>query len=831
MSSNFPIHHGIRLATDGFIVNARVEQLANDPVILDIGRIWYNTTEQVFKIVVDDGTGAGVKRTIGTQEAITLLQTEINSTQSGAGLGSDGSYVVNGSANYIASSTSLADADNDLDAALKAEETARIAADSALQSELDQSQSAAGLNANGTFSAPIGTNYLGSATTLKGADVLLDSAIKAEETRAMTAEAAIQAEVDAEEVARANADTALQAEIDAEEVARAAADSAIHSAAGLSSAGAYTAPVGTNYLGSATTLKGADVLLDAAIKAEETRALGAESDLAADITAEETRALAAEADLAADIVAEETRAMAAESALDGRLSTVEGSYIKKDGTVSMTGNLNLDSHLVKNVATPVDSGDAVNKAYVDAIATAIGSAFNYVGVIAGGADAGSAVDMALQTENDVGDYYKVSTAGYFKHSTVTAAFFANVNDGIVFNTTGGIDKIDSTDSSVTGTSDYIAVTGSTDTGFTVDIAAAFKTRMSDAEQDILDEVTRATGAEAGLAADITAEETRALAAEAGLAADITAEETRALAAEAALDADITAEENARIAAVAAVQAEVDAEEVRALAAEAALQAEIDAEETARANADTALQSELDQSQSAAGLNANGTYTAPAGTNYLTAATTLKGADVLLDTAIKAEETRAMTAESGLSADITAEETRAMAAEAALDADIVAEETRALAAEAALDADITAEETRALAAEAAIQGELNTTQTGAGLNANGSYAQPSGTNYLDSTTSLANADVALDTKIKALLTAINDANYYVEKSTAATEHTIEHGLNSSAITFTVMVDRDGSGDWRNDVVSVKHTDNNTLTVYLSVAKKVRVSVQKVADISI
>ena len=59
---------------------------------------------------------------------ITNLQTELDATQTGAGLGTDGSYTANAT-NYAATATSLAGADADLDAALKQEETDRIAND------------------------------------------------------------------------------------------------------------------------------------------------------------------------------------------------------------------------------------------------------------------------------------------------------------------------------------------------------------------------------------------------------------------------------------------------------------------------------------------------------------------------------------------------------------------------------------------------------------------------------------------------------------------------------------------------------------------------------
>ena len=42
-----------------------------------------------------------------------------------------------------------------------------------------------------------------------------------------------------------------------------------------------------------------------------------------------------------------------------------GDYLKKDGTVAMTGNLNLNSHLITNVTDPSSAQDAATKNYVD----------------------------------------------------------------------------------------------------------------------------------------------------------------------------------------------------------------------------------------------------------------------------------------------------------------------------------------------------------------------------------------------------------------------------------------------------------------------------------
>lgn len=48
----------------------------------------------------------------------------------------------------------------------------------ALQSELDATQAGAGLETDGTYASPVGTNYIDTATSLKNADALLDAQIK-----------------------------------------------------------------------------------------------------------------------------------------------------------------------------------------------------------------------------------------------------------------------------------------------------------------------------------------------------------------------------------------------------------------------------------------------------------------------------------------------------------------------------------------------------------------------------------------------------------------------------------------------------------------------------
>jgi polyhydroxyalkanoate synthesis regulator phasin len=115
---------------------------------------------------------------------------------------------------------------------LSAETSARIAADSdlqdqidalgsgsltAIQAEIDATQTGAGLNTAGGYVVDMGGNYISTATSLHSADQALDVAIAGVQT-SLTSEISDRiADVDAEESARISADVVLQGEIDAVE--------------------------------------------------------------------------------------------------------------------------------------------------------------------------------------------------------------------------------------------------------------------------------------------------------------------------------------------------------------------------------------------------------------------------------------------------------------------------------------------------------------------------------------------------------------------------------------------------------------------------------------
>ena len=55
--SNYPVHHGIKLAQNSTIENLKVEVLQADPAQTGPGRIWYNEVDKVLKSSSLDSQG------------------------------------------------------------------------------------------------------------------------------------------------------------------------------------------------------------------------------------------------------------------------------------------------------------------------------------------------------------------------------------------------------------------------------------------------------------------------------------------------------------------------------------------------------------------------------------------------------------------------------------------------------------------------------------------------------------------------------------------------------------------------------------------------------
>jgi hypothetical protein len=793
----------------------------------------------------------------------------VSNARTGAGLNSDGSYTAPAETNYLANATSLNNADFLLDAAIAAEVARAEAAEAAIanastsaianavlvetnraeQAESDLSNAIAAetgraegaesaltdavtaVNANVTaLSGQVSSdeaNALALANTVASNFTTLNSAITAETIRAEGAESDLSNAI-------ANSTSALAAEVTRAEGAEAVLTNAV-----VAVNANVTTEVGRAEAAE-SDLSNSIAAANAAIAAEVTRAEGAESDLSnsiaaanAAIAAEVTRAEGAESDLSnsiaaanAAIAAEVTRAEGVETGLDTRLTTVEGSYVNKDGSVAMTGNLNLGNNVINNVGTGVSSTDAVNVGQLTGAIAALGNAFDYIGTVTPGPDTGNAT--VLNAVAHAGAYYKATQDGFLIGAEANSvAFHVYKNDGVVRNiqTDGAVgtwDTIAHTESSVDGTAGQIVVTGTVDTGFTISIDSTYTTTIDQAISDeanariagdslnanaIAAETSRAEGAESDLSNSITVlngEMTAVNANVTALAGQVSSDEANALALANTVASNYSTLNSA-----------INAETIRAEAAEAALAnatSNAVAVETARAE-----QAESDLSNSITLTNSN--------------VTTVAGN-------LAAEVTRAEGAESDLSnaialvnANVTTEVGRAEAAEAvltnavvAVNANVTTEVGRAEAAEADLsnaialvNANVTTEVGRAEAAESALSNTITAIEAAAGL-VGDAYVANSGANYIASAVSLFDADNMLDNAVAAIALELSTLSQDTIKTTDSlnsvhvANDAITTKLNVGGVATTVLSVTGGSAT--NSALTMDFTTANAVALTAS-----------------
>lgn len=188
--------------------------------------------------------------------------------------------------------------------AVAAEATRAGIAEAAIQAELDATQIAAGLSTAGAYVAETTAHYINDATSLKGADLLLDGAIKTV--------------ADALAALGSGSITALQTEVNF-----------VEAAVGLDADGKFVTFADTNYLNAATSIVSSISALDVALKAVDVAYKAADLVLQGNIDAEVTRAKAVEAvhdnsitGLVDGLQAEIDRAIAAEQALEDDVTAI-----------------------------------------------------------------------------------------------------------------------------------------------------------------------------------------------------------------------------------------------------------------------------------------------------------------------------------------------------------------------------------------------------------------------------------------------------------------------------------------------------------------------------
>ena len=762
-------------------------------------------------------------------------------------------------ANSDAEAARATAAENTLTTAVNTEISDRTNADTAIQTELDNTQVGAGLETNGDYTADAATNYIATATSLKNADKLLDTQAKAqadnlaaEITRATTAENTNATNLTQEVTDRTNADSAIQAELDATQTG-----------AGLAESGAYTANTDANYISNAVTLADADNKLDAQVKvntdaiaAEEAARIAADTTLQGNIDTTNTNLTQEVSDRTNADTALDTRITNVEDQVNGNIGDL--TTLTTDAKDTLVKSINeVDAHADTNAA---NLAQEINDrtAAVSTEETARTNADNTLT-----SNLNDEVTRAKNAEATLTDNLATETARATTAENTNATAIADettrattAEGNLTFDPSLNTETTDEDGNTVVTTPADLtdAINKETNRATTSeaalaksisDLEAAGNATTDDLQSQITAEISRATDAESNLDSkidtsvsnlvngapellDTLKELADAIGDDENFATTVAnniADAKSELKGTASEAMDTMGEIEGKINDTIAAQAAKDSAQDDALNqeitdrtnADTTLTNNLAQEVTDRTNADTAIQAELDATQTGAGLGTDGTYTADANTNYLTNATSLADADKKLDAQAKvqadnlaAEIARATAAETDNTNAINDEATTARAAEKA-NADAIANETtRATNAENTLDTRITnvedqvngnigdlstlttddkstlvkainevdahadtnaanlateianrqsavsAEETARTTSDSAIQAELDATQTGAGLETDGTYTaigaydatnNVNGGYYIGTAANLKDADKKLDTQAK------------------------------------------------------------------------------------
>lgn len=211
---------GLRFYPDGDNPNNTVG-LRLDGASLEVGASGLKVGQATLDLISATSSAVAAEATrAGIAEA--AIQAELDATQIAAGLSTAGAYVAETTAHYINDATSLKGADLLLDGAIKTVADALAALGSgsitALQTEVNFVEAAVGLDADGKFVKFAGTNFLDAATSVVSSISALDVALKAVDVAYKAADLVLQGNIDAE-VTRAKA-AEVQTLVDAKAYAK-----------------------------------------------------------------------------------------------------------------------------------------------------------------------------------------------------------------------------------------------------------------------------------------------------------------------------------------------------------------------------------------------------------------------------------------------------------------------------------------------------------------------------------------------------------------------------------------------------------------------------------
>ena len=423
--------------------------------------------------------------------------TRLYNSQVAVGLDLSGNYVPDISSNYLANVSSVKQALHTVDLQLYSVATTYAPTEYVTSSIAGLVNSAPEiLDTLGEIASAIGSDPQLSvtlsnqisfeATRARAAETQLTTDLSSEVERALASELQLRTDLSGEIVRATDAETQLNTDLGSENTRAVAAEGVLSTminteienrTIAISTLAANTGSnisdlSGSLYLSIANETTRAETvenLLTQALTNEISRATTTDIQLRADLSGEIVRAFSAELQLRTDLSGEIVRASDAESALSDRVTAVETTYIKKDGSVAFIGDMDMNGNKLVNVTTPTADTDASNKSYVDAKFASLGSVFEYVGTV----DPTATPSLDSLTKKETGDYYRVTVKGTVTYNSGASSIDVNIGDGLLKNSTGGWDLVDNTDPTIQGTSSRIAVTGNATDGYTVDIDASY----------------------------------------------------------------------------------------------------------------------------------------------------------------------------------------------------------------------------------------------------------------------------------------------------------------------------------------------------------------------
>jgi len=359
---------------------------------------------------------------------------------------------------------------------------------------------------------------------------------------------------------------------------------------------------------------------------------------------------------------------------------------------------------------------------------------------------------------------------------------------------------------------------------------ALDAAVSALNSSIASEAARAIAAESALQASLTSETSRATTAEGALQTSLNSEISRATGAETVLQSNIAAEAARAISAEGVLTSNLSAEAIRATAAEAALGVRVD---NVISNINpTALDSiselltafQAADSDIYSALNTMATNAASA----LASEVTARGvAEAGLQSNINSEAaTRASAisaAQTALSNEATARAAQDTVLEGLIDSESAARES----ADDDLDARVTTVESQVngkigdlttlnTVAKNTVVASIN--EVLAGVNSEVAARSAAISNEIAART-------AADTAIR---TDFNSRRKTFTSVSAALEHSFAHNFNSNEIGITLWVKRD-DGKFYNDQAAVQQFDANTLKVYFTSARDIKLVVENYSAI--